>query len=641
MLVLAALAAVLAALAVGGGAEPLLIGDPGPLVRWGLPLAKTLSNLAYAGAVGGLLLALVALPFGSAVQHRVLDLAASAAAAWTVAAAGTALLAFLHLTGLPLSVSDAFGAAMAQYFIAMEAGQAQLITVLAAAGVTVLALAVRRPWPLALLTAGAMAAVLPLAQQGHAAGVAGHGAAVTALALHMVGAAIWIGGLLVLVLLRSRLGEQEQSVVARYSSIALMAGVVVAASGLVSAQLRLGADGLTTPYGALALTKAVLLTGLMVFGVVHRRRMIAGLAAGGAAGRRRFWSLVVVELGIMGLASGVATALARTPTPVPEELPPQPTPAELLTGEPLPPVFEPLRLLTEWRFDLLWSLVALFLAVWYLLGVLRLHRRGDRWPVHRTVLWLLGLALLWWVTNGALNVYQGVLFSAHMLAHMVLTMVVPLLLVPAAPITLALRAISPRGDGSRGGREWLLALVHSRWLRVLGHPVVAAVLFAGSLWLFYYSPLFRWAVTDHLGHHWMIAHFLLLGYLFVQSLIGVDPGAAHAPYPLRLVVLFATMAFHAFFGLGLMMGGGLLLADWFGAMGWQGGLSALQDQQDGGGIAWGIGELPTVTLAILVALQWSRSDERESRRRDRHAERTGDAELAEYNAMLRRLADRR
>jgi putative copper resistance protein D len=164
------------------------------------------------------------------------------------------------------------------------------------------------------------------------------------------------------------------------------------------------------------------------------------------------------------------------------------------------------------------------------------------------------------------------------------------------------------------------------------------VLFAGSLWAFYYSPLFSWATTDHIGHEWMIIHFLITGYLFVQSLIGIDPVPYRFPYPLRLVLLLGTMAFHAFFGLSILTTDSLFLADWFGAMGRTWGVTPMADQQLAGGIAWSIGEIPTVALAITVAVQWSRSDARESKRRDRQADRNGDAELVAYNAMLQRMA---
>jgi putative copper resistance protein D len=248
------------------------------------------------------------------------------------------------------------------------------------------------------------------------------------------------------------------------------------------------------------------------------------------------------------------------------------------------------------------------------------------------VLWVSGLLVLFWVTNGGVNYYERFLFSQHMLAHMTLGMVVPLLLVPGAPVTLALRTIAKRSDGSRGPREWIMLLVHSRFFGVLSNPLVAAGLFTVSLWVFYFTPVFRWATTNHLGHEWMIVHFLLTGYLFVSALIGVDPAPNRPPYAIRLVVLFATMAFHAFFGLALVTGTGLLLADWYGAMGW--GTSALADQQAGGGIAWSVGEIPNAILAVTIVVFWSRSDEREQKRYDRKADRDGEAELEEYNRML-------
>ena len=271
----------------------------------------------------------------------------------------------------------------------------------------------------------------------------------------------------------------------------------------------------------------------------------------------------------------------------------------------------------------------------------RLRKRGDKWPIHRSVLWVAGMLLLFYVTNGGVNVYEKYLFSMHMLGHMTLSMMVPLLLVPAAPITLIMRAVAKRQDGTRGSREWVLLAVHSKIGSFLANPIVAALLFAGSLWVFYYSPLFRWATVDHIGHEWMIAHFLITGYLLVQALIGVDPVPYRFPYPFRLLLLLAVMAFHAFFGLAMMTGNGLLLADWYGAMGRPWGVSAIEDQQAGGGIAWSVGEIPTVILAIAVAIQWSKQDKKETTRRDRTADRTNEAELGEYNAMLERLNARR
>lgn len=282
----------------------------------------------------------------------------------------------------------------------------------------------------------------------------------------------------------------------------------------------------------------------------------------------------------------------------------------------------------------------MFGLFFYLAAVVRLHRRGDRWPWYRTAFFVIGMLTLLWSTSGALGAYQEYLFSIHMLEHMLLTMVIPIFLVLSAPVTLALRTIRKRDDGSRGPREWILVLVHSGFSKVLTNPIVAAVLFAASLWVFYYSPLFRWATEQHAGHIWMVAHFLITGYLFAQVLIGVDPIGGRPPYALRLLLLLATMAFHAFFGLAIMSQEALFLADWYGAMGRTWGLPPLEDQVWGGGIAWSVGEIPTVALAIIVAIMWARSDDREAKRRDRAADRDGDAELAAYNAELAARAGR-
>ena len=106
---------------------------------------------------------------------------------------------------------------------------------------------------------------------------------------------------------------------------------------------------------------------------------------------------------------------------------------------------------------------------------------------------------------------------------------------------------------------------------------------------------------------------------------------------MRLLVLFATMAFHAFFAISLLQGTTLLAPDVLGALGRTWGRTPLADQQYGGGIAWGIGELPTLLLGMGVALAWVRSDDRETRRSDRAADRDGDAELHDYNARLAAL----
>ena len=643
VLLLVAFLALLAALSYGGGANPGIAFDPGAVVRYGVPIAKLVVDLSIAVSLGSLALAIFALSSREKEFTRALDIAAAGAAVWTVAAAASSILVFSNVASTAPNLSDAFGQSLGSFLTTNTLGRAWLTTALIGAALTVLCFAVRNVTALGFVTVLAMIGLIPLSEQGHAGDSATHNAAITAIWLHIMFASFWLGGLLTLVLLRRVLTpERMAAILPRYSTIALIAFLIVAASGTVSAVIRVGAlPELLTPYGVLILVKITALGALGLFGLFYRRAIISRLTTGNA--RRLFWILATAELAFMGVAEGVASALAVSAPPVDAvsaSTVENTTPAEYLTGTPLPPELTPARFLTSFNLDLLWAILCVFALFFYLAGVRRLRRRGDRWPWYRTALWVSGIVILFWTTNGVLNVYEQFLFSMHMLEHMLLTMAIPVLLVLGAPVTLALRTIQKRDDGSRGAREWILLLVHSRVANVLTSPLVAAGLFAASLWVFYYSPLFRWATVDHVGHEWMIFHFLIVGYLFVQTLVGVDPIGNQAPYPLRLILLLATMALHAFFGLALISNTGLFLSDWYGAMGRQWGASPLDDQRAAGGIAWSVGEIPTVSLAIIVAVLWSRSDSREAKRRDRAADRDGDADLEAYNAMLAERAGR-
>ncbi|MBD7957466.1 bifunctional copper resistance protein CopD/cytochrome c oxidase assembly protein [Microbacterium sp. Sa4CUA7] len=589
--------------------------------------------------VGSLVLALYALRAGSRAFDVALDAASVGAAVFTVSAGVTGFFTVLNALGSTPSADAQFGQQLGRFLIQQELGRAWLITTIAGAVLTVLIFAVRSWTPTLMVAILAIAALVPMATQGHSGDDANHSAAVMALVLHVVAAAVWLGGLVLLVLVRPVLTRTEMTgVLRRYSSLALVSFVVVAISGTARALAGgITLELLTSPYGIVLLIKIAALLALGMLGAWYRVRLIERIADDAAS--RRFWGLISIELAFMGIASGAAAALARTPPPVDTSLSGL-TPAQILTGAPLPPEFTLVRWFTAWEIDLLWAFAVGFGAFFYLAGVIRLHRRGDTWPIYRTVLWLVGLALLLWVTGGPINVYQDYLFSVHMVGHMLLAMAIPLCLVAGAPVTLAARAIRKRDDGTRGGREWILWAVHTPFSKVVTHPLFAAAMFIGSLWVFYYTDLFRWSLYDHIGHEWMVAHFLISGYLFALSLVGIDPVPYRFPYPFRLVTLIAVMAMHAFFGIAIMMQSGLMVAEWFGAMGRTWGPTPLEDQYVGGGVAWSVGEIPTLILALVVAIQWSRSDERTQRRRDRQADRTGDAELNEYNERLAQLAER-
>ncbi|WP_298254319.1 cytochrome c oxidase assembly protein [uncultured Arthrobacter sp.] len=655
------LAALVTGLLYSGAAAARQLGDPGALTRWGLPVAKALTNTAAAGTIGALVFAVVLLPLKvgengrkprqGAAEHpalsRALLLASVAAVGWTVGALGVLIFTYSDAAGLPLSSDPTYTQGLAAFLTDFSTGRAWLVTAIVSAVLATVLFGVRSQVGLGLALVLALLNLLPMALIGHSASGDDHNAAVNSIALHLVGVCLWAGGLIALAVVSGKLGDQALPVLKRFSALAGFAFLLVVASGVVNASLRItDLAQLGSSWGLLVTFKTVATLLLGGIGWMHRQWIIPqleapeGTAASSLSARRVLWQFITVELLVMGAVFGVAGALGRTAPPRAEVLPTEAGPARILTGYDLPPEPTLSRWFTEWRPDWLWIAVALTLGVAYVSGVLKLRRRGDSWSVLKLVSWLLGLVLLTYFTSGAPAVYGMVLFSAHMIDHMALTMVVPLFLVLGAPVTLALRALGARRDGTRGIREWILAIVHSWPSRLITHPLFAAGNFVASIIVFYYSSLFGFALREHVGHELMITHFLLTGYIFVLSMIGTDPVPYRAPYPLRILLLFATMAFHAFFGVALMGSTSLLQASWFGNMGRDWGGSALADQQVGGAVTWGVGEIPTLLLAIGVAVMWSRSDARETKRTDRAADRNNDADLAAYNSMFTDLAAR-
>jgi cytochrome c oxidase assembly factor CtaG/putative copper export protein len=631
------LVAAVLGLELGGGAAPLALADPGPLVRWGLPLVRGITDFAMAASIGALTMASFATAQGTWQLRRLLTLAGSAATIWTLAGIVSAIFTYLSVTGTQFSPSDSFGQGVWFFFTNIALGQSLGLNLIAAALIAVLALSITRLVPTILVTVLGFAALVPLAVSGHAAGTQGHSMAVNAIGLHLVAVSVWVGGLVSVFALRSKDEVSNLQVLKKYSSLALFAYLVIMVSGIASATVRITSLAqLSTGYGQIVLIKVGILVAGGVLGAMYRLRLIRRPSVTGL-----FWRLLTAELGLMGLAMGLAAALSHTAPPAQSVDLANPTPAQILTGEKLPPELTSVRWFTEWKIDLVWLIVTALGIVLYLAGVYRMRKRGDKWSVPRTISWVSGMLLLAWITCGPMNVYEQYLFSVHMISHMMLTMGVPLLLVPGAPVTLISRAVKKRNDGSRGVREWVLWAVNTPFARLVSNPLFAAINFASSLIIFYYTPLFSWATREHLGHEWMIVHFIITGYLFVQALVGIDPGPKPVNFPVRLIILLGTLTFHALFGLSLMMGNGLLLADWYGAMGRTWGQPPLMDQQTGGAIAWGIGEFPAAFLTLMVCVQWFNDDSREAKRKDRASDRSGGADLEAYNQMLATVAAKR
>ncbi|MEW2636120.1 cytochrome c oxidase assembly protein [Streptomyces sp. NPDC048389] len=287
-------------------------------------------------------------------------------------------------------------------------------------------------------------------------------------------------------------------------------------------------------------------------------------------------------------------------------------------------------------FFLVGCLLALGLYGW---GVVRLRRRGDDWPVSRTVWFTAGVLSVALMMCTKLNDYGMVMFSVHMVQHMVVSMLSPILLLLGAPITLALRALPVAFRGRKGPREVLLMLLHSRYMRIVTHPAFTIPLFIASLYGLYFTPLFDFLMGSKPGHIAMMVHFLAVGLVFFWPIMGVDPGPHRPGYVMRMLELFAGMPFHAFFGIALMMASEPMVRAYRDPPASLG-IDALSDQNAAGGIAWAFSEIPSVLVLIALVFQWYRSDQRLAKRRDRAADRDGDKELEAYNAYLASLQAR-
>ncbi|MFI0482154.1 cytochrome c oxidase assembly protein [Actinomadura sp. 9N215] len=647
-------------LVLGGSVTEKVIpglGDAGALTRWGLPASRAAMDLLSALTVGALIAAAALLPIeggrsaegvrgpGRLSKDAVgyVHAASWLAAGWAAAAAATLVFTVADVLGQPVE-QVVTGSELSSYVGSLPQGTALMIVVLLAVVVALLARTTTTPAAAFGLLALAGIALLPAPLTGHSASAANHTVATTGVALHVAAVAPWVGGLAVVgvhaLLRRDRLPVMAD----RFSRMALWCYVTVGASGLVNVIARLPdpVELVETNYGRLALGKIALFCALGWFGWWHRNRTLPAVAAG------KPWSfarLASVEAVVMAATMGLAAALARTAPPAPTE-PESAVKAQL--GYDMPPEITPARLATLWQLDLFFVVLVVVLGGLYLAAVVRLRRRGDAWPLGRTVSWFIGLATMVAVTQTGVAKYAPILFSVHMAQHMVLNMLTPIFLVLGAPVTLALRALKPaRVRGDRGPREWLTAMLHSRYVAVIAHPAVATVIFVVSTFALYFTSLFESAMRNHLGHMAMSAHFLLAGGLFFWVLLGVDPAPKKLPYPGRLLLLFVTMPFHAFFGIALMNLSQALARGWYATVDPQWGTTILKDQHTGGAIAWGFGEVPTFLVLIVLAFQWYLHDQRQARRLDRKADRAAapggrpeDDDLAAYNARLAKLAER-
>ncbi|CAB4674366.1 unannotated protein [freshwater metagenome] len=611
--------------------------NPDGVMNFLTPLVKDLQLLSTVTLVG-LLLAIAFLIREERSKLlpeaiRIRNLAVIPAAAWLMSSLGVLFVELANLLATP--IVDAFDLVVIKSFVSQTTlGKSYAVNIAASAIVLLLVPRIKRTtgaiFALAITFIGVLAPVF----QSHSSSSGNHGLVIGSLLIHVVFISLWVGGIIALILISK--SEREQAI-PRFSTLALWSAIAVCASGSLNAWTRLNfRDAWNSQYGNLVIFKILLSAILIFIGATHRKYIIKKLH-----GTRQVYQLLIVEVFVMVSAIGVGAWLSSSAPPQPKS-PRNIGVAESIAGSPMLPAPTLKNVLWTYVPDAAFLGILILITALYIRGVVILAKRGDKWPVGRTISFALAVASADFATSGGLGAYAHFAFSYHMVAHMILGMVAPIGFVLSAPITLALRTLPiGRTPDERGIRGVLIALLHSKYFQVVSNPVVALAIFDGSLFLLYMTPIFGDLMTSHAGHLFMNIHFLLAGALFFHVIVGIDPSPKRTPYIVRIIVLFAAMSIHAFFSIALMSATTHLDGGYFQSLERPWATDLLADQNAGGAIGWAMGEIPILIALVATFIQWVREDRKETRRIDRAEDRAAamgeDDDLAKYNKYLSKL----
>ena len=483
-----------------------------------------------------------------------------------------------------------------------------------------------------------IAALVAPVFQSHSTSGGSHTLVIGSLVIHVVALSMWVGGVLAIGLL----SQTDRAIaVPRFSQLALWAAIAVVISGAVNAWARLNfAAAWSSTYAYIVIAKVVATIALVGLGYLHRKNLEKNAAINWVG----FAKLLSTEAIIMVVTVVMGSWLSSTGSP--DRPGSQEFNAALsIVGISTPPKPNLSRIFWSYEPDALMIGILITMVALYVKGVMVLTKRGDKWPAGRTVSFAIGIAVIDFATSGGLGLYAHFSFSYHMMAHMLLGMIAPIFLVLSAPMTLALRTL-PQGRTSaeRGVRGSLLAALHSKIGIFYTNPIVALLIFDGSLFGLYFTNLFADLMQSHIGHLIMNLHFLTAGFLFFFVIIGVDPNPRKIPHLVQMVVLFAAMSIHAFFSVALMSTTTLIDKGYFKSLQTPWLTDLLGDQKLGGSIGWSMGEIPILIALVATFINWLRDDTREAKRIDRNTARQAAMgqpdDLANYNQYLQELAQR-
>jgi putative copper resistance protein D len=530
---------------------------------------------------------------------------------------------------LDVSFTDALDTTTIRSFVSQVLiGRYLLAQALVAFIAGYLILRLKRVIPTLILLLTSLIAIAAPALESHSASGGSHALAIGSMLLHVAGLTLWAGGLFALMFVSA---EDRKFAVPRFSVMALWAAILVVLSGLINAWARLNfREAWDSNYARVIVLKTILTGVLLFIGYLHRKN----LSLREKIDWRGLTRLISAEVVVMAGITAIGTWLSLNASP------------DRVIEPVIPGAPSFTRILWAYEPDIFFIGVLILAVALYIKGVAILKKRGDSWPVGRTIAFALGIALIDFATSGGLGVYAMYSFEYHMIAHMTLGMIAPIGLVLGAPITLALRTL-PQGRTSTesGPRAILVALLHSRIGILLTNPIIALALFDGSLFVLYFTDLFGILMASHAGHLLMNVHFILAGYLFFMIVIGLDPTPRRIHHLVRIVILFAAMAIHAFFSISLLATTTLIDQGFYSSQNipWLGS-GILDDQRAGGSVSWAMGEIPIILALIATFILWMRDDAKEARRIDRNEERKAAMgepdELEQYNEYLKSLSAR-
>ena len=556
---------------------------------------------------------------------------------WLIGVVGSIILTLAQI--LDSSISVALDITVIRSFITqISLGQYLAFQGLVALLVFVCAFQAEKILSLILLMLLSLVGLVAPVFQSHAASSGSHSLVIGSLVIHVIGLSMWVGGIFAIALLSQ---TDRPIAVPRFSQIALWSAIAVVISGTINAWTRLNfVSAWNSTYAYIVIAKAVATIGLLAMGYLHRKN----LANKDAINWIGFAKLLTTEAIIMVVTVAMGSWLSNTGSPDrPGEQKYDPALAIVGIQTPSEPTWS--RIFLSYEPNALMIGILIMMVALYVKGVMVLTKRGDKWPVGRTISFAIGIATIDFATSGGLGLYAQFSFSYHMVAHMLLGMIAPIGLVLGAPITLALRTL-PQGrtPTERGVRGSLLAALHSKIGTFFTNPVVALAIFDGSLFGLYFTDLFANMMQSHIGHLLMSLHFLAAGFLFFFVVIGIDPNPRKIPHLVQIVILFAAMSIHAFFSVALMSTTTLIDKGYFASLQTPWLTDLLADQKLGGSIGWAMGEIPILIALVATFINWLRDDTREAKRIDRNSTRQAAMgqpdDLADYNLYLQKLAQR-